>query len=102
MDSEIAQNFEALERYTNSLLARDSSPRYSKNECTILALQCLNRINQKIGRMARSEKDGSDSMRLLQARVNSVTVAVKNENAPMLRASMESLKNLIRQDTRSA
>jgi hypothetical protein len=95
MDAEVAELFEALQRYVNPLLSRDSYSKFSKQEGIVLALQCINRINQKIGKEARSSRDESGYLRLLQARVNNVTIALKNENVPALRASLASLRSLI-------
>jgi hypothetical protein len=97
LDEETVQLFQTLKLYVERIQKPGSSG-FSKQECFVLALQCLNRINQKIGHEARSRKDETEFLRLFQARVNGVTRALKSENLPMLGAAMASLEGFIQGD----
>jgi hypothetical protein len=92
---DIRQDFEALERYVTPIVERNAYSKLSREESMVLALQCINRINQIVGRAARSSKDESGSLRLLQAKINSVTIALKNDNLSMLRGAMGSLRSFV-------
>lgn len=100
MDTEIAESFAALERYVRPIMGADEYSRLSKRENTVLALQAINRINLRIGRLSRANKD--ESLRLLQTYVNSATIAIKNENTVMLRSAMISLRSFLEEDKKPA
>ena len=84
-----------MEKYVSPLIAKDPSSSFSKEECKILALQQLNRLNQRIGMIARSSKNNMDEMKALQTFVNSVTIGVKNDNVPQLKYGLTQARNLI-------
>jgi DNA-directed RNA polymerase specialized sigma54-like protein len=88
--------FDQLEKYTAEILQPDPSSRFSAEENRLLALQCVNRLNLRIGHLVRAGRKSSEEMRLLQRYVNNLTVALKTDNKPFMRSSLSSAKNLIR------
>ena len=52
----------------------------SKDESRVLALQQINRLNQRIGQIARSSKENMTEMKILQTQVNRLTIGVKTDN----------------------
>ena len=78
-----------------SLVGSNPNSAYSKDENRVLALQQINRLNQKIGQIARSSKDESGEMKILQTFVNSLTIGVKTDNVPQIKASIARAKSYI-------
>jgi hypothetical protein len=95
MDNTLKEIFTQVEKYVSPLITNEQSTSFSKEECTILALQHLNRLNQRIGMIARSSKNNIDEMRALQTFVNSITIGVKNGNVPQLRYGLTQARNMI-------
>jgi hypothetical protein len=94
-DNTLKELFDQVERYALPLIANDPESKFSKDECRILALQQLNRLNQKIGMIARSNRTELVDMKALQTFVNSITVGVKNGNVPQLKYGLTQTKNMI-------
>jgi hypothetical protein len=97
LDPQIKELFNTVERYVMPLIGGDSLSGFSKQENKVLALQNINRLNITLGRIARSTKDESGNLHLLQMYVNNLTVALKNDNVPMIRSSISSSRNIIRE-----
>ncbi len=95
MDNTLKELFDQVEKYVLPLITADPSPSFSKEECRILALQQLNRLNQRIGMIARSSKENMDDMKALQTFVNSITIGVKNDNVPQLKYGLTQVRNMI-------
>jgi len=79
-------------------LVRISDSSFSKDENRILALQQINRLNQRIGQIARSSKDGTGEMRMLQTYVNGLTIGVKSNNIPQIQATLARARSYIESD----
>ena len=77
------------------LIANDPERKFSREENKILALQQINRLNQRIGMIARSNKNEMDDMKVLQNFVSSITIGVKNDNVPQLKHGLTHAKNMI-------
>lgn len=101
MDETLNSLFDSVERYAAPLTGGDYSSNLSKQENKVLALQNVNRFNIHLGKLARSKKDASGSLHLLQMYVNNLTVALKNDNAPLLKSSIASSRNVIREIEKS-
>lgn len=96
MNSQLKELFGAVERYVLPLIGGGSSSGLSKEENTVLALQNVHRLNVHIGMLARSTKDDeSGNLRILQTYVNNLTIALKNENVPMMKGALASARNMI-------
>jgi hypothetical protein len=102
MDPQIRELFSAVERYVMPLIGGDIPSGFSKQENKVLALQNINRLNIHVGKIARSSKDESENLRLLQMYVNNLTVALKNDNVPMMKSSIASSRNMIKEIEKSA
>ena len=95
MDSAIREIFSQVERYLAPLISNQGETSFSKDENRVLALQQINRLNQRIGQIARSSKDESGEMRILQTHINGLTVGVKTDNIPQIKATMARAKSYI-------
>jgi hypothetical protein len=95
MDAGLREIFEQVEKYLRPLLSRDPYTPLSKDEARVLALQNINRLNQRIGMLARSSKDKMTEMKILQTQVNRLTIGVKTDNVPQIRGSMASVRSYI-------
>lgn len=85
-----------VERYAMSVAGSDSPTGFSKEENRILALQHVNRLNQRIGFLARQHIAQEGEMRLLQTFVNGLTIGLKNDNIPQIRSSLSSVRNVLK------
>jgi hypothetical protein len=95
LDPGLKELFWQVERYVLPLVGSNSENAFSKDENRVLALQQINRLNQRIGQIARSSKDESGEMKILQTYVNSLTIGVKTDNVPQIRASIARAKSYI-------
>ncbi|MGD0510430.1 MAG: hypothetical protein ABSA33_01180 [Candidatus Micrarchaeaceae archaeon] len=95
MDNTLKELFDQVEKYVSPLITTYPSSSFSKEECRILALQQLNRLNQRIGLIARSSKENMVDMKALQTFVNSITIGVKNDNLPQLKYGLTQVRNMI-------
>jgi len=99
LDEIIREIFSQVERYVTPLMRRQpDGSSFSKDETRILALQQINRLNQRIGQVARSSKDSSGEMRILQSYINGLTIGVKTDNIPQITATIERAKSYIQSD----
>ena len=73
----------------------DISGQFSKDENRILVLQQINRLNQRIGQLARASAERMPNMKVLQTQVNNLTIGVKNNNIPQMKNAFIQVKNLI-------
>ena len=78
-----------------SLIGDDSPHGLSNEENRVLAFQNLNRLNQRIGFLARENTAISADMRLLQTYVNSLTIGLKSDNTPQIQSALSSVRNMI-------
>jgi hypothetical protein len=95
VDQTIKEIFSQVEKYLSPLIAGQSETSFSKEENRILALQQINRLNQRIGQIARSSKDESGEMKILQTYINGLTVGVKRDNIPQIKATISRAKSYI-------
>jgi hypothetical protein len=99
MDSaSLKEIYEKVERYVVPLLGGDvSSSSLSKEENRILALQQINRLNQRIGQIARSNagEDTMTEMKILQRNVNNLTIGVKTDNTAQSKAALATIRSYI-------
>ena len=95
MESGLKDIFLQVEKYVMPIIGNDPSSHFSKDETRILALQHINRLNQKIGQLARGAKDQAGQMKILQTYINRLTIGVKNDNIPQIRSSLASAKSYI-------
>jgi hypothetical protein len=95
LDQAIREIFTQVERYIQPLLGRNSETSFSKEENRILALQQINRLNQRIGQIARSSKENVGEMKILQTYINGLTIGVKTDNIPQIRATIQRAKSYI-------
>ena len=95
MDVQIGELFAQVERHVMPLIGGDSPSHFSNDECRVLALQGIMRLNQRIGLLARSGQAEMGEMKLLQTYVNNLTLGVKNNNVPQMRAALKSIRSFI-------
>jgi hypothetical protein len=87
--------FVDLERYVMPLIGGDSPFGLSKKENEVLALQSINRLNQRIGFLARTNSALAENMRILQTYVNNLTIGLKSDNITQMKAALSSVRNTI-------
>ena len=97
MEFEIQALFDPVERYVGPLIDSNTMSSLSKQENKVLALQNINRLNIRLGKMARSAKDESGNLRILQTYVNNLTVAIKYDNVPLIKSSLTSTRSIIKE-----
>lgn len=102
LDRQIKELFNTVERYVMPLIGGDSPSGFSKQENKVLALQNINRLNISLGKIARSSKDESGNLHILQMYINNLTVALKNDNIPMMKSSIASSRNVIKEMEKTA
>ncbi len=95
MDQTITEIFAQVEKYVLPVVAGHSDTSFSKEENRILALQQINRLNHRIGQIARSSKDEYGEMRILQTYINGLTVGLKTDNVPQIKATIARAKSYI-------
>ncbi|MGI0092382.1 MAG: hypothetical protein ACREBS_11810 [Nitrososphaerales archaeon] len=95
MEISLKSIFEQVEKYVDPLLGSDSPNRFSRDENRILALQQINRLNQRIGMIARSNKEAAAEMKTLQTFINNLTIGVKNDSAQHIRFALDQARNQI-------
>ena len=95
IDGALKELFEQVERCVSPLIGSNPDSKFSKEENKILALQQLNRLNQRIGMIARANKNDFENMKALQTFVNSITSGVKNDNVPQIKYGLTQARNLI-------
>ncbi len=100
IDTSLREIVAQLENYLRPIISRDPLSILSAEEARILVLQQINRLNRRIGQIARSSKDDSGEMKILQTFVNRLTIGVKTDNVPLIRGSLASVRSYIesRQD----
>ena len=84
-----------VEKYVTPIIAPDQSSTLSREENQILALQSIQRINKRIGMLARTVKESAPDMKLLQTFVNSMTIGIKSSNIPQVKYGLSQARNLI-------
>lgn len=95
MEASLKEMFIQVERYVMPLINSESQIGFSNDEIRILALQHINRLNQRIGQIARSSKDRMTDMKALQTYINNLTIGVKNNNVPQMRSALRSASGFI-------
>lgn len=95
METNLGEILSQVERYLGSLMNSSSSGQFSKEENRILVLQQINRLNQRIGQLARSSKELMPGMKTLQTHVNNLTIGVKNDNVAQMKHAFTLVKNLV-------
>jgi hypothetical protein len=95
MESSLKDIFAQIEKYLLPIVSKDPPSAISKDESRILALQQINRLNHKIGQLARGSKESNVDVKLLQTYVNRLTIGVKTNNDPQIRFAMISIRNYI-------
>jgi len=95
LDAVVKEIFSQVERYINPLIAGQSETSFSKEENRILALQQINRLNHRIGQIARTSKDESGEMKILQTFINGLTKGVKTDNVPQIRTTIARARSYI-------
>ena len=94
MDAALKEIYTQVERYVVPLIGGAQSF-MSKEENRILALQQINRLNQRIGLLARTQKDQVQEMKALQVHVNNLTIGVKNDNVGQIKHSLTLVRNYV-------
>ena len=77
------------------LIGSDSLHGFSKEENRILALQNINRLNQRIGQLVRSGQSVEIDLKALQTHVNNLTVGVKYDNPIQMKNSLVQVRNMM-------
>jgi hypothetical protein len=95
LDTVIREIFSQVEKYVSQLTGRTEATTFSKEENRILALQQINRLNQRIGQLARSSKEEYGELRILQTYINGLTAGVKTDNIPQIKATIARAKSYI-------
>ena len=95
MDSGLSELLDEVAKYVQPIINENRQSSFSKEENTILALQRVHRLNQKIGMLARSNKEKTEEMKSLQNFVNSLTIGLKNNNATQIRFGLTRAKNMV-------
>jgi hypothetical protein len=94
-DNSLRELFAQVERYVAPLVLSNPENTFSKEENRILALQQINRLNQKIGMIARSSKSDMVDMKALQTFVSSITIGVKSDNVPQIKYGLTQARYMI-------
>lgn len=84
-----------MEKYVSPIIESDQSSTLSREENQILALQSIQRINKRIGILARTDKGKAPDMKTLQTFVNSITIGIKSNNIPQIKYGLSQSRNLI-------
>ena len=89
--------FLEVEKYVSPLINQNSatSGQLSREENRILALQQINRLNQRIGQLARASQTTMQDYIIVQKLVNNLTVGVKSDNVPQMKYALSSLRNYV-------
>ena len=89
--------FLEVEKYVSPLINQNSatSGQLSREENRILALQQINRLNQRIGQLARASQTTMQDYIIVQKLVNNLTVGVKSDNVQQIKYSLSSLRNYV-------
>ena len=96
LDNQLRELYTAVERYVVPLLEREPSESgLTPEECRILALQNINRLNQRIGFLVRKAISDPGEMRILQTYVNSLTIGLKSDNKGQMRAALSNARNFL-------
>ncbi len=95
MDPALKEAFAQVERYVMPLISAGSESRISKDENRVLALQNVNRLNQRIGFLARQVKTDKEKIRLLQTYVNSLTIGLKTDNVLLIKNAIVFVRNIV-------
>lgn len=95
MDPGIIELFTQVERYVMPLVGSNSPYGLTKEENRILALQNINRLNQRIGQLSRGSGEATLDMSSLQTFVNNLTVGVKYDNPQQMRSALTSIRNVV-------
>ena len=97
MDQALKDIYIQIERYSVPLVSSSegSEHNFSKDENRILALQQINRLNQRLGQIARTRKEKLSEMTALQVYVNNLTMGVKNDNPIQIRSALASVRNYL-------
>ncbi len=95
MDSNLKELFAQVEKYIAPIISSEIGSGLSKEENRILALQQINRLNQRIGMLARSNKNDALDMKALQTFVNALTIGVKTNNIPQIKYGISQTRNMI-------
>ncbi|MHB8567011.1 MAG: hypothetical protein ACYC7D_02670 [Nitrososphaerales archaeon] len=95
-DYNLKELFANVERYAFPLTGRDSQSSLSKDENRILALQNVNRLNQRMGFLVREQMAELGEMRLLQTFVNSLTLGLKTDNVLQIKSALTSVRNVLK------
>jgi hypothetical protein len=77
------------------LINSDSPGRFSKEENRILVLQAINRLNQRIGQLARSGSFVDFDLKALQTYVNNLTIGIKFENVAQMKPAIASIRGML-------
>jgi hypothetical protein len=96
LDSALKELFAHVERYVMPLIGSDSPGGFSKEENRVLALQAINRFNQRIGQLARSGQSVDIDLRALQAYVNNLTIGIKFDNVSQMRPALSSIRGILK------
>ena len=88
--------FVQVEAHVMPLIGGDSPHGLTKEENKVIAFQNVNRLNQRIGYLARESSENVGMMRILQSYVNSLTMGLKSDNAKQVRSAMASIRNMIK------
>ncbi len=84
------------------LIGIESPGGFSKEENRVLALQAINRFNQRVGQLARSGQSTDVDLRALQTYVNNLTVGIKYGSAAQMRPALNSIRGMLRDVPSSA
>ena len=95
METTLSEILSQVERYVIPIVSSTKGPGLSKEENRVLAFQCINRMNHRIGYFSRQNvKDPSD-LKLLKTYVNNLTKGLKIDNVPLIKSALGSIRNII-------
>ena len=94
MESTLRDSFLTVEKYVMPLISGNPSV-LTKVENKVLALQNVNRLNQRIGYLARQGPKDPRALRLLQTYVNNLTISLKTDNVQLMKNAIASVRSLV-------
>ena len=95
MENLLSEIFSQVEKHSMALMGSISTQGLSRDENRILALQNVNRLNQRIGFLAREYNSKMGELRILQTYVNSLTLGIKSDNIPQMKSALFSMRNIL-------
>jgi len=95
METTLSEIFSQVQRYVIPIVSSTKGPGLSKEENRVLAFQYVNRMNHRIGYLARQNAKDPNDLKLLQTYVNNLTKGLKIDNVLLIKSALSSIRSMI-------